>query len=110
VKEFPDYRSVYSAAPNLPAMVLRGIARYAGAHIYNDQGDTLYATPNLLAVHTAAGGKRVFTLPGTVEMVYDLFSKQVIVEKASRFEVQLEPASTLIYFTGDSKQLETLAG
>ena len=35
-QEFADWASVYSAAPNLPAPVLRGIARYAGVHLYSD--------------------------------------------------------------------------
>ena len=33
VKEFPEWKSIYSAAPNLPAWILRGIARYAGVHL-----------------------------------------------------------------------------
>ena len=59
VKEFPDWRSVYSAAPNLPAPVLRGIARSAGVHIYSDAGDVLYANRSLVGVHTLSGGRRV---------------------------------------------------
>lgn len=109
VKEFPEWKSIYSAAPNLPSMVLRGIARYAGAHIYNDQGDTLYATPNLLTVHTAAGGERTLKLPGAVELVYDLYAKQVVAEGTDHFQVNLAPASTTMYFTGSAGLLKTLA-
>jgi hypothetical protein len=105
VKEFPEWKSIYSAAPNLPSMLLRGIARYAGVHIYNDQGDTLYATLNLLAVHTAAGGDRIFTLPAPVEIVYDLFGKKTIAEKTDHFQVSLPPASTALYYTGDTSAL-----
>jgi len=32
VKQFTDWTSIYIAAPNLPAPILRGIARYAGVH------------------------------------------------------------------------------
>lgn len=109
VKEFPGWRSIYSAAPNIPAQVLRGIARYAGAHIYNDQGDTLYATPNLLALHTAAGGERSISLPGQAEVVYDLFGKRIVAERSDTFEISLAPASTGFYFTGDRQLLRSLA-
>ena len=105
VKEFAGWKSVYSAAPNLPASVLRGIARYAGVHIYADQGDTLYATPQLLAVHTAAGGERRLRLPAPVDVVYDLFNRQVIARQADEFEVHLPPASTALYFTGPENLL-----
>src|SRR4030042_2755779 len=58
VKTFPEWTAVYSAAPNLPASVLRGIARFARVHIYSDAGDVLYASRQLLGVHTVGGGNR----------------------------------------------------
>lgn len=108
VKEFPDWRSVYCAAPNLPAPLLRGIARYAGVHIYSDAGDVLYATSDLLAVHTAVGGKRIFRLPAKVEVVYDLYNGGVVAKRTDRFEVTLPPASTSLWYTGARKALEPL--
>jgi hypothetical protein len=108
VKEFPGWRSIYSAAPNLPANVLRGIARYAGVHLYNEDGDTLYATPQLLAVHTAAGGARSFHLPEPVEVIYDLFEKKVVARQAGQFQVVLPPASTALFFTGEATALREL--
>ncbi len=68
-----EWTSVYLASPDIPAPVLRGIARHAGVHLYSEDGDVLYATPELLSVHTVSGGKRTFRLPGQVEIVYDLF-------------------------------------
>ena len=105
VKEFPAWKSVYSAAPNLPAPVLRGLARYAGVHIYNEAGDVIYATPDLLAVHTAAGGERTLALPEKVEMVYDLFSRAPVAEDTAQFQVTLPPASTALYFTGKRSEV-----
>jgi hypothetical protein len=105
VKEFGGWKSVYSAAPNLPAPILRGVARYAGVHLYSDAGDVLYATPNLLAVHTAAGGARTYQLPRSVEVVADLFQGQVVAENSDCFQVHLPPASTALYFTGPRSQL-----
>ncbi len=107
VKEFPTWRSIYSAAPNLPAPILRGICRYAGVHLYSEQGDVLYATPQLLAVHSQAGGKRVYKLPHPVEVVHELFDDQIVAENTDTIEVNLSPSSTLLFFTGDR---ETIAG
>lgn len=41
VKTFDGWTSVYVAAPNIPAPVLRGVARYAGVHLYSEDGDAL---------------------------------------------------------------------
>ena len=108
VKVYPDWTSIYIAAPNIPAPVLRGIARFAGVHLYNEQGDILYATPQLLAVHTTAGGSRVFRLPKPVEVVYDLFESRILGEQTDQFQTELSPASTVLYFTGAAQLLKSL--
>jgi hypothetical protein len=109
VKTFPEWTSVYSAAPNLPASVLRGIARYAGVHIYSPAGDVLHASRQILGVHTVAGGRRVFTLPRPVEVVYDLFESRVLARETNQFEADLAQASTSLFYTGDAAALKKLS-
>jgi hypothetical protein len=108
LKEFGDWSSIYIAAPNIPAPVLRGIARWAGVHLYNEQGDVLYATPQLLGVHTTSGGAREFALPRTAEVVYDLFENKVLAENVDRFSVNLPKLSTQLYFAGERRLLALL--
>ena len=110
VKTFANWTSIYCAAPNIPAPVLRGIARYAGVHLYNEEGDVLFATRQLLGVHTLAGGPRDFSLPEHVEIVYDLFSGQTIATDCSHFSVILPPKSTTLYYTGKAAILEDWQG
>ena len=100
-----SWSSVYMAAPDVPAPVLRGIASFAGVHLYNEDGDVIYATPELLSVHTVSGGPRTFKLPRPAEMVYDLFNERVLVRNAAEFKVELPPASTALYFTGKESLL-----
>jgi hypothetical protein len=107
VKEFPDWTSIYIAVPNIPSSVLRGIARYTGVHLYGDRGDVLYATRDLLGVHTVSGGKRTFRLPREVSVVYDLFEKDVVAQETDTFEVELKPASTSLYYTGKAIPLKS---
>jgi len=97
VKEFPGWRSVYRAAPNLPADVLRGVARNAGVHIYSEAGDVLYANRSILGVHTVAGGRRVFRLPRRAGTVRDVFGKRTVASGVTEFEVRLEPRSSALY-------------
>jgi len=108
VRAFPEWTSIYVAAPNLPAALLRGIARFSGVHLYNEAGDVLYATRELLGVHTVSGGDRTFTLPREVEVVYDLFERRAIAHNTNQFRVKLLPASTASYFTGRAPLVHTL--
>ena len=108
IKSYPGWTSIYSAAPNLPAAVLRNIARFAGVHIFNEAGDVLYATPQLLGVHTVSGGPRIFKLRQAVEEVYDLFEHKTLARDADVFRVTLPPVSSALYFTGASGLLSRL--
>ena len=108
VKTFPAWTSIYAAAPNLPAPVLRGIARYSGVHLYNQEGDVLYATRELLAVHSVSGGERTFRLPREVEEVYDLFERRSIARDTTEFRVRLLPASTTLFYTGKTALISSL--
>jgi hypothetical protein len=101
-----SWSSVYLSSPDIPAPVLRGIAHFAGVHLYNDCGDVLYATPELLSVHTVAGGKRFFKLPKKAEVVYDLFNQQVVARQVNEFQVDLPPAATALYFTGNERKVK----
>ena len=76
-------------------------------HLYNEDGDVLYATPDLLSVHSVAGGPRTFKLPRPAEVVYDLFNEQVLARGVKEFQVELPPASTALYFTGQERLLKT---
>jgi hypothetical protein len=102
------WHSVYMASPDIPAPVLRGIARFAGVHLYNEDGDVLYATRDLLSVHSVAGGARTFRLPQRAEVVYDLFNGRVLARDTAAFQVELPPASTALYFTGAASALAAL--
>ena len=104
-QENGEWSSIYSATPNIPAPLLRGVARFAGVHVYSDSGDVLYATPELLSVHTAGGGARKFDLPRRVEAVYDLIHGQMIATNTQQFEISLPPASTALYFTGNANRV-----
>ncbi|MBD3184227.1 hypothetical protein GF312_18225 [Candidatus Poribacteria bacterium] len=103
VKEFDKWTSIYVASPNIPASVLRGIADYACVHIYNEEGDVIYVSSNLLGIHTLSGGKRIFRLPEPVEQVYDVLEEKVIPNNSSSFSVSLKPISSALYYIGDEK-------
>ena len=94
---------VYSLGRNKPGL---GVKTFnAGVNLYNEDGDVLYATPDLLSVHTVSGGARTFKLPRQVEVVYDLFNEKILAKNVDSFQIELEPASTALYFTGKANLL-----
>jgi hypothetical protein len=103
-----SWHSVYCATPDIPAPLLRGIARFAGVHLYNDAGDVIHATPDLLGLHTLSGGKRDIRLANAVEIVYDLFCDEIVATNTDHFEVSLQPISTSLYYTGPRTALALL--
>lgn len=58
-----DYASIYCEAPDLPAALLREIARYAGCHVYLETNDFLIAGKDIVMVHSAKPGQRMLRLP-----------------------------------------------
>ncbi|HID21786.1 MAG TPA: hypothetical protein EYP14_05225 [Planctomycetaceae bacterium] len=96
-KKMDVWTSVYASRPNLPADVLRSLARAAGVHIYNDAGDVIYANNILLAVHSAEGGERTFRLPQAAQVV-ELFSGRTVSEQPTKqFTDTLPAMSTYLY-------------
>jgi hypothetical protein len=76
--------------------------------LYNQEGDVLYATRELLAVHTVSGGDRTFSLPRQVEEVYDLFERKSVARNTNQFQVRLLPASTALFYTAGAALLPRL--
>ena len=96
-RQMDGWQSVYSPQPNVPASVLRRLAREAGAHIYCEVEEPLYANDRLIALHTIEGGKRTVTLPKTCRRVTEVFSGRVVAENADRFEDTLTAPCTVLY-------------
>lgn len=91
------WRSIYSPQPNVPADVLRRLARKAGVHIYCEVEEPLYANRRLIALHTIEGGKRTIALPATCRRVTEVFTGRVVAENADRFEDTLTAPCTVLY-------------
>jgi len=96
-REMDGWRSIYSPRPNVPADVLRNLAREAGVHIYCEAEEPLYANDRLIALHTITGGPRTIVLPKKCRRVTEVFSGRVVAENSDRFEDRLAPPCTVLY-------------
>jgi Beta-galactosidase len=81
------WTSIYSAAPILPAALLREIAREAGCQIYDDGGDVVVANASSLSIYSPNGGDRLVRLPNKSK-VTDLLEDKVIADSVSEFPLK----------------------
>ena len=95
------YTCAYSVAPMVPAGVLRGLAREAGAHIWTEEEDVIYAGHDMLMLHTVRTGDKTVSLPRAAD-VYDAFTGHCVARGASTFTDRLEAGHTRLYYFGDS--------
>jgi hypothetical protein len=72
-----SWTSVYTLNPALPASFLRGLARHAGVHLYNDRDDTLYACRSYLCLNADGAGERTLRFPRPTTLVDPFSGKQL---------------------------------
>lgn len=88
--------SVFSAAPDMPAELLRALARGAGVHIYTQGGDRFYCTRSLVALHAEAPGRRVIQLPRPAD-VYQLPANTKMATGAREIVVEMRQGETRLF-------------
>jgi hypothetical protein len=96
VKQYPDWTAVYSAAPLLPAALLRRLAKQAGVHLYIDSEDVVWATRDLLAVSAREPGPRTLHLPREATIT-DVYSGQSVPTSQRSFEAVFADRETKLW-------------
>jgi len=91
-----DYASIYCEAPDLPASLLREIARYAGSHVYLDTNDFLLAGKDIVMIHSAKPGRRTLRLPHKAD-VTDVFTGKVHARSAREFTFEFKAPGTFVF-------------
>lgn len=96
VKEGEGWTSVFSAAPLLPARLMRNLAALGGAHAYIDTEDVVWASKGLVAVCVKEAGKRTVRLPEKAT-VRDLYTGEVLGKGVTAFEVEFVERQTRVF-------------
>lgn len=87
------WRSIFSAAPALPAWLLRRFAREAGVHLYTESGEQIIAERGYLSIHAAYDGSHRIRLPERSNVV-DAYSGAAVAKGTREFEVDLRRGET----------------
>ena len=85
---------LYCSSVNVPAPLLRAIAREAGAHVYTESGDSLYTDGQYLALHAASDGTKTVRLPD-VRRVVDAVTGELIAERTDTISRDMRLGETL---------------
>jgi hypothetical protein len=95
VKEFPQWRSVYTAIP-LNKELLMGLCDYAQVHVFSRSFDVFNANKSYLLLHTTTAGKKTFNLKEKYK-VKELFTNKNFGGKSASFTDDLPAKTTRIY-------------
>lgn len=96
IKSFKDWTAVFSSAPMLPAKLLRALAGKAGARLYAEEGDCLFACRDILTINADTAGRKTIQLPEK-RRVHDAFSGKDIAT-ADRFTFDMTQYDTRMFF------------
>ena len=105
VRKTPTHTDVFWGSTALNKEVLCPILEEAGVHLYTDKPAVVYASENILMIHSPTAGKRTIRLPREAECVYDLFRGEELASGVRSFEADMEKNSTLLLYYGDRAQL-----
>jgi hypothetical protein len=97
-----DYASVFTAAVPLPADLWRGLARFAGAHVYCETNDILLADSSVVGLHSIQPGEKRIALPGEFA-VRDLITGEAMARRAREIVFRLDAPGTRVFRIGPAR-------
>ncbi|HLK59206.1 MAG TPA: hypothetical protein VKU00_21780, partial [Chthonomonadaceae bacterium] len=108
VKNCGDWKSVFIGEPTLPLELLRGICRYAGAHVWASQGDDVMEIGGgWVTVHANREGQRTLRLPDALT-VYDLSEGRVVGDALREHRFFLRNGMTRTLCVGPLERMEQI--
>jgi beta-galactosidase len=95
-KKWGNGTVVYSAAPMMPARMIRNIAAHAKVHLYTDQDDLVYANKNYLFITSRTDGAKQIHLPRICD-VADALTEQPIGNNVKEVSVEMKKNETRVF-------------
>ncbi|MBC8543141.1 beta-galactosidase [Bianquea renquensis] len=89
----PEYTSVYSLAPHLPASLLMDLAMHSGVHLFSLTQDVIYANDRYLFIHASQKGSKRLYFPSFTR-VSDVFSERQCAQWCTFMDFEMEQYET----------------
>lgn len=96
VKKLDGFTSVYCGTKYISADFIREVARFAGCHIYEEDGNVLYANRNFITVHAAKSGEITVKLKEKGS-AYELYENKYYAENANEFTFAAKSGDTKMF-------------
>ncbi len=74
-KKYNGFKSIYCGVKYLQYDVIASIAKYAGCHIYSNDGDVMYFSSNYIAIHASSSGTKKIKFLNNVSP-YEVYEKK----------------------------------
>jgi len=97
-----DWSSVFTTAVPIPANLWRGLARFAGAHVYCQSNDVLLACSRMVALHSIKSGKKHIELPEACD-VTDVISGKPMAANTNQIDFDLDAPETRVFLLTPKK-------
>jgi hypothetical protein len=98
LRRHAGWRSVYLAMLNFGPQLLRNLATFAGAHVWCESNDALYANRSILCLHSASAGEKVIHLPAPA-VVTNLWTGEATASPVSELQITMPPYRTQAWRT-----------
>jgi len=96
IKKMDGWHSVFTTAVPLPADLWRGLARFAGAHVYCESNDILLADASVVALHSLRSGKKTIRLPEE-RRVMDLITSKTLANRSRTIDFEIVAPETCVF-------------
>jgi len=108
VRDMGDWKTVYCAVPRMNSDLLRGVARYAGVHLYSNRDVVMKVDNRLLMLHNGYEGdvQLDIALPGAGRVV-DAYSGEVMTQNGQSFVAKLPKVATRLYWLNPPPETRT---
>jgi len=97
MKEYPEWTSVFSAAPCMPPKILKAILKEAGVHLYTESEDVIYSNRSMITYVSCSRGEKELTVKYAI-LLEDAISGEKIKLENSRCKIFMKRHETRIFW------------
>ena len=96
VKKQNGYTSVYCASRYVSADVIRGVADFAGCHIWSTTDDVTYIGRNYVTIHASSTGKKLIALPESAS-AFEVYENKFYSKDSTELTVDMKFGETKMF-------------
>jgi hypothetical protein len=96
-KTFKNWTSIYCSVPNINYKVMNHLAKEAGVHVYNDEGNIITVGPWWVGMHVVSDGDTTIKLPKYNLTIKELFTNTKKSISSKNFVVKAQGGETYFW-------------